>query len=570
MGIVFYIITETCNSINEISQSTSRGWSSGDSITSEDDPNDPEWSCGSSDSLSSDFTDLSNVSREKLEPLPFDTVCAMSKSVKDVYVRNSRKSKTNHENDDDNEDKSYESDNESCASNSSECSRVSLPFDTNLGAETTASGLTRNKQRAAGSMATKHEKHTLSMRQSGLFFPWAAANSKRKIFTKMKNKINELYMLFLSFGAMAMFNKYGIQNAASEVDCKKALNICSNQGRKLKQKKQKNRLSINHPIPFMTVDKFGVDQFDNITNREFMQREETIAFEHEMNSLHLNVCSICLEYELLFEKNSARKEYDVCSKCKDNKEIKDKSHYIKMNRQPVWYEYNADGTKVCDENGVPIPQYHIPEELSNLTMAEKLLIRRFCPFIPSVHLKNGTMGLKGHCVCFPQDVNEVCNTLPQLKCQVVKYIREIGNGETSEHRFEMLRVNRVRVLAALRWLQIHNSEYSNINIDESNLDWMNGKSECNLDTVDYVFNMTPKKIDIVEQEEGVTVSDRQCFEEGDADELPMLTVRQNQQVYRPGKEEVDMIKDIRKTALDSGHAECVLDFPAIDNINPVR
>ena len=82
--------------------------------------------------------------------------------------------------------------------------------------------------------------------------------------------------------------------------------------------------------------------------------------------------------------------------------------------------------------------------------------------------------------------------------------------------------------------------------------------------------MAPKKIDIVEQEESVTVSDRQCFEEGDADELQMLTVSQNQQVYRPAKKEVDIIKDIRKTALYSGHAECVLDFPAIDNINPVR
>ena len=376
-------------------------------------------------------------------------------------------------------------------------------------------------------------------------------------------------MLFLSFGAIAAFNKYGIQNAASQKDCSRQVEKCSKAGNTLKLKQSKNRLNINHPIPFMTNDKFGVDQFDNITNREFMQREETIAFEHKMNSLHLNVCTFCLEYEVLFDKDNARKKYDKCQKCK-NEKIKDKSHYINQNRQPIWYEFNADGTKVCDDNGVPIPQYHIPEELSNLTMAEKLLIRRFCPFIPSVHLKNGTLGLKGHCICFPQDVNEVCNTLPQLKCQVVKYIREIGNGETSEHRFEMLRVNRVRVLAALRWLQIHNSEYANINIDESNLDWMNGKSECNLDTVDYVFNMTPKKIDIVEQEEGVTVSDRQCCEEGDADEMPMLTVRQNQQVYRPGKEESDTIKDIRQTALDSGHAECVLDFPAIDNINPVR
>ena len=181
-----------------------------------------------------------------------------------------------------------------------------------------------------------------------------------------------------------------------------------------------------------------------------------------MNSIHLHVCRTCLEYEILFDRSNARKEYDVCDKCKSKK-----IDYIKENRQPVWYEYNADGSKVCDDNNIPIAQYHIPKELSNLTMAEKLLIRRCCPFIPSVHLKEGILGIKGHCICFPQDVNEVCTILPQLKCQVVKYIREIGNTDSSRHRWEMLRVNRGRVLRALRWLKIHNSEYGDIVIDET-------------------------------------------------------------------------------------------------------
>ena len=315
----------------------------------------------------------------------------------------------------------------------------------------------------------------------------------------------------------------------------------------------------------MTNSKFGLDEFDNITNREFIQREQTVLFEHKMNSIHLHVCRTCLEYEILFDRSNARKEYDVCDKCKSKK-----IDYIKENRQPVWYEYNADGSKVCDDNNIPIPQYNIPEELSNLTMAEKLLIRRCCPFIPSVHLKEGILGIKGHCICFPQDVNEVCTILPQLKCQVVKYIREIGNTDSSRHRWEMLRVNRGRVLRALRWLKIHNSEYADIVIDETNLEWMKGQQECSIDTVEYVFPMTPKKVDIIEERDGVAVSERQCHEEGSELELPMLTVKQNQQVYRPPKDQIDMMKDIRQCALDNDHADRVLDFPTIDNINPVR
>ena len=112
--------------------------------------------------------------------------------------------------------------------------------------------------------------------------------------------------------------------------------------------------------------------------------------------------------------------------------------------------------------------------------------------------------------------------------------------------------------------------YADIIIDETNLDWMKGQQDCSIDTVEYVFPMTPKKIDIIEERDGVAVSERQCHQEGSDDELPMLTVKQNQQVYRPPKDQIDMMKDIRQCALDNDHADRVLEFPTIDNINPVR
>ena len=529
--------------------------SSSGSFTSVDDPNDSDWCCeDSSDSSCSVRNEHIDTIKHPIYPLPFDT-----------FHSKAATSNNNATNKQHNKDKSHEENVVSCDSDSSQCSHQSLPFDTFSGHNCTPSGVTRNKKKTADSMSSKRETDKALLRQSGLFFPWTVVANKKRHFAYMKNKINELYLFFLSIGSIALFNRYKIKDAASHKECSNEIDKCCKAANNLKPKELKNRLKINHPIPFMTNSKFGLDEFDNITNREFIQREQTVLFEHKMNSIHLHVCRTCLEYEILFDRSNARKEYDVCDKCKSKK-----IDYIKENRQPVWYEYNADGSKVCDDNNIPIPQYNIPEELSNLTMAEKLLIRRCCPFIPSVHLKEGILGIKGHCICFPQDVNEVCTILPQLKCQVVKYIREIGNTDSSRHRWEMLRVNRGRVLRALRWLKIHNSEYADIVIDETNLEWMKGRQECSIDTVEYVFPMTPKKVDIIEERDGVAVSERQCHEEGSELELPMLTVKQNQQVYRPPKDQIDMMKDIRQCALDNDHADRVLDFPTIDNINPVR
>ena len=62
---------------------------------------------------------------------------------------------------------------------------------------------------------------------------------------------------------------------------------------------------------------------------------------------------------------------------------------------PIWHD--DDGT----------PQYHVPPELSELTVAEVLLIQRVSPLVPIVHIRNGTMGLKGHVCSYQQDVNSI-------------------------------------------------------------------------------------------------------------------------------------------------------------------
>jgi hypothetical protein len=124
--------------------------------------------------------------------------------------------------------------------------------------------------------------------------------------------------------------------------------------------------------------------------------------------------------------------------------------------------------------------FEIPQELKRLTVAERLLIQRCAIFVPSFHLSNVTFALKGHCVTFPQDIAQMCNEVPLRKEQVLVFIRYIGNKDTSAVYPKSMRVNRQNVIGALLWLKKHNPHYSNVAINESNLDWMKDKDKANI------------------------------------------------------------------------------------------
>ena len=85
--------------------------------------------------------------------------------------------------------------------------------------------------------------------------------------------------------------------------------------------------------------------------------------------------------------------------CSESSKYKDVNYYQKQKWLPIWYEGDQ-------------PRFHVPEEFSSLTIAEKMLIQLASPFIPLQHIKNGTFGLTGHVCCFKQDIEEFVNTLP--------------------------------------------------------------------------------------------------------------------------------------------------------------
>ena len=301
------------------------------------------------------------------------------------------------------------------------------------------------------------------------------------------------------------------------------------------------------------------------TNREVLVKEQILTFEQYLSSLNVFKCSLCLECQIEEKPYVEDPDY-VCKGCKTRK---DSNYFIKNNLHPVWYHVDDKGNRLLDSGGNEIPQYHIPEELSTLSMYEKLLIRRCANFVPTVHLRNGVFGIKGHAVTFPQDITDMCDELPQRKETIVTFIRNIGNKETSSVFPTSLRVNRIKVLNALVWLKKHNQFYANIQIKEENLDWMDGKEEVNLGTEGVNLDIRCTSRSKKENEEEEYVSKSHETEMNDVnDDFQVHTVHANETRRVPSGRQAEPMNEFVEIAKRTDQTASVLAFPAIDHTTP--
>ena len=198
--------------------------------------------------------------------------------------------------------------------------------------------------------------------------------------------------------------------------------------------------------------------------------QHVMEFESKMLRTNNVNCYHCREtfIDIVMDDLIAKKY--ICNGCKNN--TMTRKYFEENNWDPIWID--DDKTK----------HYDIPPELQNLRLAEKMLIQRVSPCIPVVHIKNGVLGLKGHCIAFPQDITSICKELPRVKCHLVRFIRHYGtkkDGITS--KFQSLTVRRKKVLDALYWLQKFNHLYHDLIINPSNLDWMKGQDEAELQNI---------------------------------------------------------------------------------------
>jgi hypothetical protein len=298
------------------------------------------------------------------------------------------------------------------------------------------------------------------------------------------------------------------------------------------------------------------------TFREIIAKERILEFEHYMETLNMFMCSKCRECNIESRAVTDKLVYE----CKSCQKRGDPDYYIKNNLHPVWYLVGDDGNYVLDENGDKEVQYHIPEELACLTMYEKLLIRRCANFFPSVHLKNGIFGINGHCVTFPQDISEMCDELPQRKETLVTFVRNIGNKDTDNVFPTSLRVNRLKVVNALKWLRKHNPFYRNIKIKEENFDWMNGVEEVNMGSDGIVLNMKESSRSKMKETEDEHVSNvHSTKQDVDDDTLPMRTVHTNEAIRVPSGRQAEPIKEFIDIAHKTNQTAKIMNFPPIDH-----
>jgi len=222
--------------------------------------------------------------------------------------------------------------------------------------------------------------------------------------------------------------------------------------------KERNNAPTNDTHTKPSLSSIQVD--GNHTN--FMK--EALEFESQIQNVNLAHCIICRQFRLGMKTTN-----NVCSRCHSSKNQELFSHTNKA--LPTW----TKGDTIM---------YELPQELSHLTMAEKLLIQRVSPLVPVIHIKNGILGVRGHIVSFFQDISSIAKVLPRLPAEVsiVKVIRD-SKTRCGNQIKKAFTVDRRRVLNALMWLKKHNNLYKDIYIDESRLDWMKGCKKCELKNI---------------------------------------------------------------------------------------
>ena len=425
---------------------------------------------------------------------------------------------------------------------------------------------------------TKRETKKLDQRRKTEYFlPWA--KESRTDYAKGKKALNQLYHGALSYGITHMFYKEQIYKIKNKGEFWKRVKAFRS---KLSYRASRNfvKLRIRGVVMFMDNPSYGVRGKSKETVRERVIFEETMKFEYTMMTLQLRTCGVCRENKLMFKdkdfgherenggsaiSSSVRDDDFVCQPCKTNKYDKN-NHYLEGNLHPVWFERDSLGNIAIGSDGEPITRYDIPDELSSLTMAEKLLIRRCSPLIPSHHIKNGVYGINGHCVCFPQDIDKMCDELPHQKSSMVIFVRHISNRANGEVSSRHFKVNKAKVIRALEWLKLHHRGYHNISIKESNMDWIESDSIYEYcDKYEFKSNAT-KRDDAAESAE--TISSNQCDENEPNDN--METIHPNYKQNRPNQEQSRMMKELQEAAADSGNMKKILDFPPIDHNNPLK
>lgn len=152
-------------------------------------------------------------------------------------------------------------------------------------------------------------------------------------------------------------------------------------------------------------------------------------------------------------------------------------------------------------------------------------------------------GLCGHTVMFKRDIASICNVLPRIELDYIEIKKLTVHKE--EQSFKTFKVRRDKVLNALRWLKKNNPFYKDIVIQESNLDWMKGKTE---DT----FNNFKENITLSESYNNSSVSLKQTTNPINDKTMEMCGVAadRNDSLYsEDGKEIINELQELTESSV---------------------
>lgn len=116
----------------------------------------------------------------------------------------------------------------------------------------------------------------------------------------------------------------------------------------------------------------------------------------------------------------------------------------------------------------------VPEELSCLSFAEKLLIAKSRSNNFIVRVKSGRYKLRGNAITFPSPVSKVYNVLPPHRAELEQILAFIFVGPQRPTAEELSRVpllvRKNRVAKALDWLKLNHVDYEDLQISSENIE----------------------------------------------------------------------------------------------------
>ena len=394
-------------------------------------------------------------------------------------------------------------------------------------------------------------------------FQWVQSDSPD--YYAVIRTINDLYRDMLDVGNVERFYQKPMLHEAKSREEFKSL-VTKMKRRYKDNKTNKVSLGIQLPVQFFPDPESGL-QPQSYAERSFF--EEALCFEYTCRTCNYKVCEECMENKLVDSDciDADHNNVHVCKACK-NRGNSELGYYLRKNLQPVWYETDEFGNVAIDAEGKSTVHYEVPDELSDLTMAEKLSIRRYATYVPSLHMKNGSLKLRGHCVAFPQNISEICNELPRKKDAIITMIRHICNRDNNAVTLEHLKIRKNKVLNALRWLKKHHKFYKDIHIVEENLDWVGSHRES------YFEYPTTGSIEVKASKKQVNNEDEEFISRAhqvqrDDNELEIFGMHPNEPSTVPEGADAHVIKELIETANENSDKSNFINFPAINHETPV-